>query len=150
MTRETQKEAVATFNSSAINENDMKSLWKLSKQIRKEILSKNWKFAGTFDKYKPLKMICTVLKWVLLGRHNSDRDRTTQVETVVEMAAQIVSQNVKSDRQIQYHQRYPDSLFYSRLKLSTYLSRRLAGCLNKEFVIAFERTCVTNIPDLDI
>ena len=43
MTRETQQKAVATFNSAAINENDMKSFWKLSKQIRKEILSKNWR-----------------------------------------------------------------------------------------------------------
>ena len=42
MTRETQQEAVATFNSAAINENDLKFLWKLLKQIMKEILSKNW------------------------------------------------------------------------------------------------------------
>ena len=41
MAKETQQEAVATFNSAALNENDMKSLWKLLKQIRKEILSKN-------------------------------------------------------------------------------------------------------------
>ena len=98
MTRDTQQEAVATFNSAVINENDMKSLWKLLKQIRKEILSKNWRFAGTFDKYKLLKIQCTFLKWVLIGPHNLDRDRTTQMETVVEVAAQIVSQNVKSDR----------------------------------------------------
>ena len=34
-------------------------------------------------------------------------------------------------------------------ELATYISQRLAGFLNKEFVIAFERTCVTSIPDLD-
>ena len=34
-------------------------------------------------------------------------------------------------------------------ELNTYLSRRLAGYLNKKLVIAFERTCVTNILDLD-
>ena len=79
MTRETQQEAVATFNSAAINENDMKSLLKLSKQIRKEILSENWEFAGTFDKYKSSKILCTFVKWVLIGPHNSDRDKTTQV-----------------------------------------------------------------------
>ena len=73
MTRGTQQNAVATFNSAAINENDMKSLWKLSKQIRKEILSKKWEFAGTFDKYKPSKRLCMFLKWVLIGRHISDR-----------------------------------------------------------------------------
>ena len=55
MARETQKEVVATFNSAVINEDDMKYLWKLSKQIRKEILSRNWEFTGTFDKYKHQK-----------------------------------------------------------------------------------------------
>ena len=38
------------------------------------------------------------------------------MKTVVEVAAQIVSQNVKSDRQIQYHQRNPGFLIYSRLE----------------------------------
>ena len=57
-----------------------------------------------------------VRSWVHIGQHNSDRDRATQVEKVVQVAAQIVSQNVKSGRQIQYHQRNPDSLFYSRLE----------------------------------
>ena len=37
----------------------------------------------------------------------------------------------------------------SHLETKQFLTRRLAGYLNKEFVIAFERTCVTNIPDLD-
>ena len=101
--RETQKEVVATFNSAVINEGDMKYLWKLSKQIRKEILSRNWEFTGTFDKYKPSKILCTFLKWVLIGPHNLHRDRATQVEMVAEVAAEIISQNVKSDRQIQYH-----------------------------------------------
>ena len=63
-----------------------------------------------------MKILCTFLKWVLIGPHNSDRDRTKQVEIVVEVAAQIVSQNVKSDTQMQYHKRNPDSLFYSRLE----------------------------------
>ena len=100
MTWETQQEAVATLNYAAINENEIKSLWELSKQIRKEIIGKSWEFAGTFDKYKPSKILCTFLKWVLIGPHNLDRDRTTQVEMVVEVAAQVVSQNMKSNRQI--------------------------------------------------
>ena len=37
------------------------------------------------------------MKRVLIGPHNSDRDTISQVKTVVEVAAQIVSQNVKSD-----------------------------------------------------
>ena len=77
MTWETQQEVVATLNYAAINENEIKSLWKLLKQIRKKIISKIWEFAGTFNKYKPSKIICTFLKWVLIGPHNLDRDRTT-------------------------------------------------------------------------
>ena len=34
-------------------------------------------------------------------------------------------------------------------EVTTYLSGRLTGYLNKEFMIAFEKTCMTNIPDLD-
>ena len=37
----------------------------------------------------------------------------------------------------------------TKKELTTYPSRRLADYLNKQFVIAFERTCMTNIPDLD-
>ena len=37
----------------------------------------------------------------------------------------------------------------TKKEFTIYLSRRLADYLNKEFVIAFERTCVTSIPDLD-
>ena len=34
----------------------------------------------------------------------------------------------------------------TKKELTTYHSRRLTGYLNKEFMISFERTCVTNIP----
>ena len=37
----------------------------------------------------------------------------------------------------------------TKKELTTYLLPRFAGYLNKKFVIAFERTCVTNIPGLD-
>ena len=106
---------VATLNYAAINENEIKSLWKLLKQIRKKIIILIG-ICWNFNKYKPSKIICTFLKWVLIGPHNLDRDRTTQVEMVVEVAAQVVSQNMKSNRQIQYHQRNPNSCFYSRLE----------------------------------
>ena len=115
MTWETQQEVVATLNYAAINENEIKSLWKLLKQIRKKIIILIG-ICWNFNKYKPSKIICTFLKWVLIGPHNLDRDRTTQVEMVVEVAAQVVSQNMKSNRQIQYHQRNPNSCFYSRLE----------------------------------
>ena len=80
-------------------------------------LNKNWEFTATFDNYKPSKILCTFMKRVLIGPHNSDRDTVSQVKTVVEVAAQIVSQNVKSDCKTQYHQRNLDSLFNQGWKL---------------------------------
>ena len=89
MARETKDEAVAPFNSAVINENDMKSLWKFSKQIRKEILSKNWESAETFDKYELLKILCMFLKWVLIGPHNSDRDNNIKHWTLTILLSRI-------------------------------------------------------------
>ena len=37
----------------------------------------------------------------------------------------------------------------AKKEFTTYRSRKLAGYLDKEFANAFERTCVTNIPDPD-
>ena len=53
-----------------------------------------------------------------ISPHNSDKGRATRVETLVGVAVQIVSQNVKSDRLIKYHKRNPDSPFYTRLVTS--------------------------------
>ena len=63
-------------------------------------LKQKFGICWNFGKYKPSKILRIFLKWVLIGPHNLDRDRTTQMETMVEAVAQIVSQSVKSDRQI--------------------------------------------------
>ena len=68
----TQNEALANFNTAA-DENDEKSLWKLSKQIREEILAQNWEFCGSLKLYKLPQLLSTFLKWVLIGPHSYDR-----------------------------------------------------------------------------
>ena len=106
---------VATLNYAAINENEIKSLWKPLKQIRKKIISKIWEFAGLLTNISHQKLYvrssngCSLVHiiWIEIEQ---------QVEMVVEVAAQVVSQNMKSNRQIQYHQRNPNSCFYSRLE----------------------------------
>ena len=67
MIDKTHVQAVSSFNH---NENDMKSLWKISKQILKEILAELWKFDGDFESYKPPHLLFTFLKWVLISPHN--------------------------------------------------------------------------------
>ena len=105
MMDKTHVQAVLSFNP---NESDMKSLWKISKQIRKEILAERWEFDGDFESYKPPHLLFTFLRWALIGPHNSDDGRTKQIESVIEVTTEVVSQNMKSNRQTQYHQQNPE------------------------------------------
>ena len=46
---------------------DMKSLLKIAKSIRHEVLEQNWKFTGDFNSYKPPTTLLVLLKWILFG-----------------------------------------------------------------------------------
>ena len=94
----------------------MKSLWKISKQIRKEILAERWEFHGDFESYKPPHLLFTFLKWVLIGPHNSDDGRTKQIESIIEVTTEVVSQNMKSNRQTQYYQQNLKSFLYNKIE----------------------------------
>ena len=96
MMDKTHVQAVSSFNP---NESDMKSLWKISKQIRKEILAERWEFEGNFESYKPPHLLFASLKWVLIGPHNSDDCRTNQIESIIEVTTEVVSQKMKSNQQ---------------------------------------------------
>ena len=95
MINKTQVEAVSSFRT---DESDMKSLWKISRQIRKEILAEHCEFDCNFESYKPSHLLSTFLKWVLIGPHNSDAGRTKQIETIIGVTTEVVSQNLKSNR----------------------------------------------------
>ena len=58
----------------------------------------------------------TFLKWVLIGPHNSDAGRTKQIETIIGVTTEVVSQNLKSNRQTQYHHHNPESSLYSKVE----------------------------------
>ena len=53
MTNLTQAEALNTYIDNEAEEQDFKALWRLSKKIRNDVLSKKWEFDGSFDKYEP-------------------------------------------------------------------------------------------------
>ena len=96
MMDKTHVQAVSSFNP---NESDMKSLWKISKQIRKEILAERWEFEGNFESYKPPHLLFASLKWALISPHNSDDGRTNQIESITEVTTEVVSQKMKSNQQ---------------------------------------------------
>ena len=115
MTNKTQNEVIANFNT-ATDENNIKSKWKLFQQIRKEILAQNWEFSGSVESYKPPQLVTTFLRWVLIGPHSSDKGRTKQLETVIEVAIKVIVQNIKLNRQTQYHQQRTESLLYFKIE----------------------------------
>ena len=80
MMDKTHVQAVSSFNP---NESDMKYLWKISKQIRKEILVERWELDGDFESYKPPHLLFTFRKWVLIGPHNSGDGRTKKSKVLL-------------------------------------------------------------------
>ena len=87
MISKTQVEAVSSFGT---DESDMKSLWKISRQIRKEILAEPCEFDCNFESYKPSHLLSTFLKWVLTGPHNSNAGKTKQIETIIGVTTEVV------------------------------------------------------------
>ena len=74
-------------------------------RIRKEVnASKPWKFEGTFDDYQEPDMLHSMLNWIMTGpkRCLASQNGELQLEKAVNNITQIICQNVKSDRQINY------------------------------------------------
>ena len=73
--------------------------------IRKEVnANKSWKFEGTFDDYQEPDMLHSLLNWIIKGpkKYLASQNRELQLDAVVNNITQIICQNVKSDRQINY------------------------------------------------
>ena len=90
---------------SIADENDIRSLWKLAKKIRIEVLEQKWLFQGKLTNYKMPALLSTFMKWVLLGPHrmNSEDSETYQINNIKKATSQFVSQNIKTARQTNYH-----------------------------------------------
>ena len=77
---------------------------KLAKKIREEILSQDWKFTGDFSTYKTLALLSMFLKWVLFGPCVSAENKDTkEIESLLNVTTQFISQNIKMNRQTNYH-----------------------------------------------
>ena len=73
--------------------------------IRKEVnANKSRKFEGTIDDYQEPDMLHSLLNWIIREpkRCLASQKRELQLDTTVNNITQIICQNVKSDRQINY------------------------------------------------
>ena len=104
MTSSTQSEVISDICDSTTTNNDIKSMLKLAKKIHEDILSQDWKFIGDFSTYKTPALLSIFLKWVLFGpcvlAENND---TKKIENLLNVTAQFISQNVKTNRQTNYY-----------------------------------------------
>ena len=85
-------------------------------KLAKRSWQKNWGFAGYIESYKPHHLLSTLLKWVLIGPHNSDKGRIKRLENTIDVAIQVTTQNAKSNIQTQSHQQRPESLPNSKIE----------------------------------
>ena len=95
MTSSTQSEVISDICDSITTSNDIKSMLKLAKKIRDELLSQSWKFTGDFSTYKTPALLSIFLKGFLFGPCVSpENDDTKEIQSL---------RNVKTSRQTNYH-----------------------------------------------
>ena len=117
MTSSTQSEVISDICDSTTTNNDIKSMLKLAKQIRVEILSEDWKFTGNFSSYKTPALLSIFLKWVLFGPFvSAENDDTKEIEILLNVTAQFISQNIKTNRQTNYHLQQSSKTFAFKIE----------------------------------
>ena len=117
MTSSTQSEVISDICDSTTTNNDIKSMLKLAKQIRVEILSEDWKFTGNFSSYKTPALLSIFLKWVLFGLFvSAENDDTKEIEILLNVTAQFISQNIKTNRQTNYHLQQSSKTFAFKIE----------------------------------
>ena len=104
MTSSTQSEVISDICDSITTSTDIKSMLKLAKKIRDELLSQSWKFTGDFSTYKTPALLSIFLKGFLFGPCVSpENDDTKEIQSLLNITVQFILQNVKTSRQTNYH-----------------------------------------------
>ena len=113
-TRSNQSEVNKGICDSTTTNNDIKSMLKVAKKIRKEILSQDWKFTGDLSTYKTAALLW---KWALFRPCvSAENDDTKEVESLLNVTAQFISQNIKTNRQINYNLHQNSKTVASKIK----------------------------------
>lgn len=82
----TQEEAVPHYQDTFVDENDMKSQWKLAKKLCREILQYKSTFSGNFDCFESPALLTTFMEWLLLGTCTNKylpEDQTPEIEKLL-------------------------------------------------------------------
>ena len=115
-TRSTQSEVNKGICDSTTTNNDIKSMLKVAKNIRKEILSQDWKFTGDLSTYKT-PALPIFWKWVLFGPCvSAENNDTKEIESLLNVTAQFISKNVKTHRQTNYNLHQNSKTIASKIK----------------------------------
>ena len=67
ISEDAQSDVVHAFVDNRSNSEDLQTMWKIAKSIRKEMLQQHWKFEGDLKSFKPPSIMSTFLKGVLVG-----------------------------------------------------------------------------------
>ena len=127
MTSSTQSEVISDICDSTTTNNDIKSMLKSAKQIREEILSQDWKVTGNFSSYKTPALLSIFLKWVLFGPFvSAENDDTKEIEILLNVTAQFISQNIKTNRQTNYHLQQSSKTFAFKIETPLNIGCRIA------------------------
>ena len=84
---------------------DLHHIFEAAKAVRKDLLTHTpWIFTGSFEDYVVPDMLSTLIKWIVVGQVTGieTTSRKGQVDRTVKTLTQIVSQAVKSNRQMSY------------------------------------------------
>ena len=91
----TQSEAMKLFEEKVTDENDVKSLRKLAKNVRKEVLSQDWQFSS----YRIPFLFLIFMKCVIFGSSidfTNYVERIFAVENLLQTKIQFISRNIKT------------------------------------------------------
>ena len=102
----TQSNAVSSFNDEKMVGEDFQMMWKIAKCLRNEVLTHKWTFEGDIKDYTVPPLLWSFLKWVLIRPLTEIQNsvRREKLDVLVGKVTQLVSQNVKTNRQVNYDQ----------------------------------------------
>ena len=114
----TQSEVISQLVDEGPTEGDLKIMWNVAKEIRKDILKRGWKFEGELHNFEASQLLQTFLKWVLVGPHKRNRPNhcTAQIESLMTVITQLVVQSVKTPKQANYQLSNENSKTYNTIE----------------------------------
>ena len=84
---------------------DFQMMWRIAKCLRNEVLTHKWTFGGDIKDYTVPSLLWRFLKWALIGtlKEIQNSARRENLDVLVRKVTQLVFQNVKTDRQVNYY-----------------------------------------------